>query len=254
MSQVPSEEFIKPRWAKFVDDFHRDVHNNPKAHNFVARGSNMEQLIEVWAETGGRENQPLRLLTEILKGKAGAPIKVELHSSGAQKVIFDAAQNYYVTVAKDGDKLLISGIGSVLGNYITQKVKVPSEEFVKANYDKLITDFHKEVSADPSACSFIEKNSNMDQLLEVWAGDSGEGGSSGGKSPLSVMADLLKSKVGSAYKCELHASTGDQKVLFDQQNGFYVTVVRIGDQLLISGIGSAFGNYITQKWEQQISS
>ncbi len=36
-------------------------------------------------------------------------------------------------------------------------------------------------------------------------------------------------------KVELHPSTGDQKVIFDQQNNFYVTVVKDGDKLLLSG-------------------
>jgi len=253
--EVPNEDFVKPRYEGLVNSFHRDVRQNPKANTFVAKGSNMESLIEVWAETGGRDNQYLLLLSDILKNKLGSPIKIEKHpSTGDQKVIFDAEQNFYVTVMKGGDKLFLSGIGSVLGNYITEKVKIPSEEFVKAHWVNMVKTIHKEISEDPTAISLIEKNSNMDQLFEIWAGSSEDEGAPSNKSPFNIFADVLFSHVNSPIKCELHATTGNQKVIFDQAKGFYVTVVRIGDALFISGLGSALGNYITQEWEKLAAS
>jgi len=251
---VPDEAFVKPRWMGLVNNFVADVERNPRAHTFIAKGSNMESLVEVWAETG---DQHIKLLASFLKSKAASPIKVEKHpSTGDQKVVFDQEQNFYVTVVQQGDKLLLSGIGSVLGNYITSKAKVPSEDFVKANWAKLVKELHKEVSEDPvSVPSYVEKNSNMDQLLEVWSGSSTEEESATppSKTPLNILTDLLLAHVSSPIKCELHATTGDQKVIFNQSKGFYVTVVRIGDDLLLSGLGSALGNHITQEWEKMIS-
>jgi len=250
---VPDESFVKPRWAGLVNNFYNDVEQNPRAHNFIAKGSNMESLTEVWAETGDNH---IKLLASLLKSKVAAPIKVEKHpSTGDQKVIFDQEHNFYVTVVQQGDKLFLSGIGSVLGNHITSKAKVPSEDFVKANWAKLVKELHKEVSEDPTSVpSYIEKNSNMDQLLEVWSGSSEEEVSNPpSKTPMNILADLLVAHAGTPIKCELHATTGDQKVIFDTAKSFYVTVIRSGDVLLLSGLGSALGNHITQEWEKVVA-
>jgi len=131
--------------------------------------------------------------------------------------------------------------------------EVPAADFVKSHYKALIQSFHTSISADQKSRAQIASGSNMEALIEVWAEDaSGAENTEGIKSPLKILSDLLLAKVNEPVVCELHPSTGDQKVIFDKENNFYITVVKEGDKLLIAGLGSVLGNHITAQFEAQL--
>ena len=106
-------------------------------------------------------------------------------------------------------------------------------------------DYSAAILADPKTRAHVATKSNFDQLYQVW----GEDAAGIILNPL-ILSQALRNRLGTPIKTELHATTGDQKVIFDEENNFYVTVVKEGNTLLLSGIGSVLGNYITKSFEE----
>eukprot|EP01087_Luapelamoeba_hula_P011853 TRINITY_DN327_c0_g1_i1.p1 TRINITY_DN327_c0_g1~~TRINITY_DN327_c0_g1_i1.p1 ORF type:complete len:149 (-),score=24.86 TRINITY_DN327_c0_g1_i1:100-519(-) len=131
--------------------------------------------------------------------------------------------------------------------------EVPSDEFIKANYGALAKGFAASLSSNPKSTEFIAPGSNMEALIEHWADDSSRSEESNVKAPLVLLAEAIAEKGDSSITVEKHPASGEQKVVFDSANNFYVTVVQSGDKLLISGIGSVLGQHITEQFEKQIS-
>jgi len=130
--------------------------------------------------------------------------------------------------------------------------EVPSPDFVKQHYATLVPNLNRSIASNNKSREGIAPGSNMEQLIEVWAAGESSG-SAGIKTPLLILTEVLLSKVDAPITTELHPASGDQKVIFDKENNFYVTVVKSGGKLLIAGIGSALGNHVTAKFEEQIS-
>jgi len=132
-------------------------------------------------------------------------------------------------------------------------MSVPSEDFVKEHYTDLVADFIISVQMGGKGEEEVKSGSNFEILANMWADEGQVSKDLGFSSPLKIFAEILGQEGQGEIKCDLHPSTGERKVIFDDDRGHYFTVVKEDDKLLFSGIGSAFGQYVTKKYEDQFN-
>eukprot|EP00005_Dracoamoeba_jomungandri_P001568 CAMPEP_0174262422 /NCGR_PEP_ID=MMETSP0439-20130205/12965_1 /TAXON_ID=0 /ORGANISM="Stereomyxa ramosa, Strain Chinc5" /LENGTH=252 /DNA_ID=CAMNT_0015347127 /DNA_START=14 /DNA_END=772 /DNA_ORIENTATION=- len=248
---VPAEDFVKENYRDLISGFVESVSAGKGGKEFIQSGSNLEVLIGMWAEEGETSaalgyQSPLEIFSNILKEEAEDTCETGTHASGARTCIFDTANNYYYTVVEEGGKLLLSGIGSAFGGYVTKKYEA------QMSYKVTLKNYIDDVVNGGDGRNFIRPDSNMSMLLDAWAGEGEAAASAGYSSPPLILATAFQTMVLDSL-APISVTTldnGDKKLVFDEEQNFYFTITPDEDAQL-TGIGSALGRYVTEMYEGQ---